>query len=104
MKMISSQEILAKNLRALMNDNQHSENDLHKKTGMSQSTIGRVLKGEIATKIDTVDQLARVYGLNSWQILIENLDVKNPPLLQSISSKEIEFYKRIKAITKEFQQ
>ncbi len=71
----SSRQVIATNLRKLMEKNKHSNCYLHRTTGLSQSTIGRVLKGEIATTVDTLDALAKVYGLSSWQMLIVDLDI-----------------------------
>lgn len=49
--------------------------------GVSPSTVGRIMNLEQAPGIDTLDALARVYGLRAWQLLIPNLDPANPPVL-----------------------
>lgn len=95
-KTLKSKEIIAANLRQLMLKNKHSEGDLHRKTGLSQSTIGRTLKGETATTVDTLDALAKVYGLLSWQMMIVDLDISNPPALKTLSTKEHAFYEKMK--------
>jgi transcriptional regulator with XRE-family HTH domain len=102
-KNLKSREVIAANLRALMNKNKHSEGDLHRKTGLSQSTIGRTLKGETATTVDTLDLIAKAYGLLSWQMMIADLDISNPPVLKSLTRKEQEFYDKMKEVMKELQ-
>jgi transcriptional regulator with XRE-family HTH domain len=101
--MLKTREIIAANLRKLMDKNKHSEGDLHRKTGLSQSTIGRTLKGETATTVDTLDALAKVYGLLAWQMIIENLDITNPPTLKVLSVKEQQFYEKMKDAMKVLQ-
>ena len=102
-KKLSSKEIIAANLKALMIKNSHSEGELHRKTGLSQSTIGRTLKGETATTVDTLDAIAKAFGLFAWQLLIENMDVTNPPLLRKLSGQEKEFYDKMKDVIKQLQ-
>ncbi len=102
-KTLKSKEIIAFNLRKLMDKNKHSEGDLHRKTGLSQSTIGRTLKGETATTVDTLDALAKAYGLLSWQMMISDLDITNPPTLKILSEKERAFYEKMKDVMKELQ-
>jgi transcriptional regulator with XRE-family HTH domain len=102
-KTIKTREVIAANLRKLMDKNNHSEGDLHRKTGLSQSTIGRTLKGETATTVDTLDTIAKVYGLLSWQMLIEDLDITNPPTLKVLSQKEQQFYEKMKDAMKVLQ-
>lgn len=102
-KILKSREIIAANLRALMTKNEHSEGYVHRKTGLSQSTIGRTLKGETATTVDTLDTLSSFYGLHSWQMMLADLDISNPPALQVVSSKEKAFYDKMKAAMKEMQ-
>lgn len=102
-KNIKSKEIIATNLKKLMLKNGHSEGYLHTKTGLSQSTIGRTLKGETATTVDTLDALAKAYGLLSWQMMIVDLDITNPPVLKALSAKEHAFYEKMKDVMKELQ-
>lgn len=102
-KKTSSREIVASNLKALMLRNEHSEGYLHKRTSLSQSTIGRILKRESSATIDTLDAIASVYGLSSWQLLVNELDVSNPPVLKNMSAKEQAFYEKMQAVMKELQ-
>lgn len=103
-KNLKSSEVVAANLKALMLKNGHSEGALHRKTGLSQSTIGRTLKGESAPNVDTIDALAKAYGLLPWQMMIPDMDVSNPPVLRALSAKEQAFYEKMKDVMKELQQ
>jgi transcriptional regulator with XRE-family HTH domain len=102
-KNITSREVIAANLNALMEKNKNSEGELHRKTGLSQSTIGRTRKAETATTVDTLDAIAKFYGLSPWQLLIADLDISNPPVLKALTKKEQEFYDKMKQVMRELQ-
>ena len=40
--------------------------------------IDRLLKGEHAVKLDTLDEIARQLGLQPWQLLLPDFDPKSP--------------------------
>ena len=103
MKTLKSREVIAANLRALMDKNKHSEGELHNRTGLSQSTIGRILKCESAATVDTLDAIANVYGLSTWQIMVAGLDISNPPVLKQLTEKEEAFYKKMREAMKVLQ-
>jgi len=81
MKKLTSKEVLAINLRALMNKNEHTEGYVHRKTGIAQSTVGRILKCESSATLESIDSLAKLYGLLPWQLLVTDLDVSNLSVL-----------------------
>lgn len=68
------------------------------KSGVAQATIGRIL-GDVGenAKIETVERLARAYGLEGWQIMIAGMDPSNPPVLQPVSPAERALYERLKS-------
>jgi hypothetical protein len=41
-----------------------------------------MLQGTIATRIDALGEVAAVFGLEAWQLLVPNLDPKPPPSLE----------------------
>lgn len=41
-----------------------------------------MLKGNTSARIDAVAQVARVFGLQAWQLLVPNLDPDHPPVLE----------------------
>lgn len=101
MKIKNARTIFAENLAALMTAKGHSQGFLHKKIGVSQSTIGRALSGETASTIDTIEAIAKFYDLDPWQMLVEKLDGTNPPILKEVSDKQLEFFAKIKEAAKE---
>lgn len=96
--------VLRQNLRALMQTQggPHSQGELSRKSGVAQATIGRILskEGENA-RIETVERLARAYGLQGWQLMIAGMDPDNPPVLQPISKEERALYERLKDLSKD---
>lgn len=95
--------VLAQNLRALLFSKvgPTSQMELHRKSGVTQSTVGRLLRGEVAATIDTLTQIGKAYHLQPWQLLVPNLDPKNPPVLQPVTEKEKALYDRLQATVRE---
>lgn len=71
------------------------------KVGIGQSTVGRILTGENDPRIGTLDKIAAAYGLETWQLLVPDLDPKNPPILRSVSPAEEQLYKRLRDAAEE---
>lgn len=84
-----AREILAQNVRALIDHAREDKPALgtiqkvadQSKGGLTNGTVGRVVKASNATNIDTLDGLAEVFGLQPWQLLVENLSPKALPHL-----------------------
>lgn len=98
--------VLRRNLKALMdktkNYGPHSQGELHRKSGVAQSTIGRILGAEGEDSgIETVGRIARAYGLEGWQLLVAGMDPANPPVLQPVSKEERALYDRLKELAKD---
>lgn len=105
---MTPREILATNLRALMERNPQYKScpaiergtaDLGHKIG--RSTVQRVLDGETPFNLDDLNALSQLFGLDPWQILAPNIDPKHPPVLKTIGSTERKFYERIDELMKE---
>jgi transcriptional regulator with XRE-family HTH domain len=97
--------VLRQNLKACMatKSGPHSQLALAKKSGVGQATIGRILSAEgVDAGIETVDKIARVYGLQGWQMMIAGMDPTNPPVLQPVSKAERELYDNLKKAAREF--
>jgi len=99
----SLRTVLAANLAALMaHASDHKDARLSNQVGLesasgvSNSTISRYLRQEVAAKIDDVQRLAVAYGLQGWQLLFPNLDPANPPVVPYTAT-EMELYKVLKA-------
>lgn len=94
----SSRQILATSLKALLRSGlgPANQSELKRKSGVAQSTIGRILQCETAATIETLEQIAGVYGLQAWQLLVPDMEPSNPPVLAVASPKERELYQRLK--------
>jgi hypothetical protein len=81
-KTYSPRAILRQNLKACMGTKAgpHSQMALAKKSGVGQATIGRILSDEgVDAGIETVEKIAKVYGLEGWQMMVAGMDPTNPP-------------------------
>lgn len=73
-------KILAENLNRLC-VGQMTITEVGKRAQIGKSTIDRVRKAETAMRIDNLEDLARVFGLQAWQLLVPNVDPQTPPVL-----------------------
>ncbi len=77
--------VVAENISALLRyDKIHKgpcpdAKSLAVKSKLTPSTVGRILSGEQAPAIDTLDAIATAFGLHAWQLLISDLDPSAPP-------------------------
>ncbi len=71
---------------------------LGKKAGVGQSAIVRILSPEgVDARIETVEAIAKVYGLEAWQLLVAGMTPDNPPVLVPISKAERQLYDSLRA-------
>jgi len=95
-------DILAENLKALMEA--HADlNTLPKITaagGPPNGVLDRMRRAESACRIDSLAQVARVFGLQSWQMLVPGLDPKAPPQLEMSAERAREMRDHLDAIAK----
>jgi hypothetical protein len=81
-------DLLAANLKTLMREREDL-NTLPKITargGPPNGVLDRIRRADSACRIDTLAQLARVFGLEPWQLLVADLDPKNPPSIEMTSA------------------
>lgn len=64
--------------------------------GMHQRTLGRVINGEQAANLRTVEEIATALHMEPWQLLIKEVEYKNPPQLLGQSKEMVEFMSRLK--------
>lgn len=78
---MTTRDILAENFNKLRNacPRLYSLKDITKSGGGSNGTLGRISAKQSGASIDTVEALARVYGLEAWQLLVPSLDAKKGP-------------------------
>lgn len=99
--------VLQQNLRALMKtkDGPHTQGELFRKSGVAQATIGRILAGDGENaRIETVDRLAKAYGLEAWQLMVAGMDPTNLPVLQPITKEERALYERLKDLSSDLRK
>lgn len=76
MKKMSFEQVIADNLRGLMDRHSHldSQPKVAKRSGVGQSTVGRVLRCSGSPSIETVSDIAEAFGLTLFDLI-------NPSLL-----------------------
>jgi hypothetical protein len=94
-------EIVAENVRRLIGYDERTgrsriPQDFLAQKGVAQATIGRIIRAEVNSRIET-----RHFDLRPWQLLVEGLDPDAPPLLRVPTGREAEFYKRVQQLAKE---
>ena len=98
------EKILAENVRSLMDANKMelgSQPKLAKAAKLDQTTVGRVLGAKHKVQIDTLESLARAFGVEPYQLLIPGLDAKNPQILRALSAVEERLYKVLEEVRKQ---
>ncbi len=91
----TARNVLAINLRKLMEQSPDlcTQSAIAKKSGVAQTTIGYMLRSESLVKapnLDNVEKIARVFGLEAWQLLHPSMGDRE------IKAKELELYRRFR--------
>ena len=68
-----TRDILARNLRALMDRHEMSERALAQSSGVSQGQINNILNARSSCTIETAEALGQVFGLTGWHLLLHGL-------------------------------
>lgn len=92
--------VLRQNITALLKVKGGPNNPtaLAKKAGIGQASVDRILSKEgVDARIETIAKIAKVYGLEAWQLLVAGMDPNNPPVLQPLSPAERALYESLKA-------
>jgi transcriptional regulator with XRE-family HTH domain len=98
-KPLSSGQVLSANLQRLMDEAKPpiTQMAVSKVSGIPQRTISRIKRGEVSPTLNSIDGLAKAFGLLPWQLLVPEMDPRNPPLLRAASQEEKELYDRLLA-------
>jgi hypothetical protein len=82
-------DILAANLKALMaaHPDLNTLPKITQKGGPPNGVLDRMRRADAACRIDSVAQVARVFGLQTWQMLVPNLDPAQLPQLEMSADK-----------------
>lgn len=105
---MSARDILAANIQRLM-DASPSLSSLVKVAAeakrrghaVSKNAVDSAKSGAHAVNMDTLDGIARAFDMEAWQLLVPNMNPKNPPVLRSIGETEDEMYKRLRSAAAE---
>lgn len=93
----STREILAKNVKRLMQINPEMSSNVmvEERSGgkVKKSTLDRIRNQSSACDIDTLSRVADAFGLLPWQLLLPDLDVKNPPTIRMGDSEKVLYEK-----------
>lgn len=91
--------VLAANVRALTEHQYRSEPTatgrlrlLSKDSGLTLSSLQRVMDGSTGATIDTIEQLSTAFGVQVYQLLSPQLDATNPPIIAGATEAEKRLY------------
>ena len=74
---LNTREILARNMKLLMQSTNIKQAALAEKTGISQKTISNVLTGSShSATMDTVEKMAAYFRLKPYHLLIQDLPIE----------------------------
>ena len=93
-------KIIADNLKRLKTHHHLTNLKMAKRCHVSEGTINRAMSGEVGVASDVLATIAAGLGLEPWQIMVQNLDPANPPLIAKITPEEQALYDRLKAVLK----
>jgi transcriptional regulator with XRE-family HTH domain len=98
-----TRDILAANLKLLMEHHQELRTlkQLVKASGMTNGTLDRIRRAATSVGVDELKPLAEVFDLQPWQLLVEGLDPKDPPVLAQQSERERELYSRLRSVAED---
>lgn len=110
MEHMDTREILAANLtrlRAKHANTYPSDLSIEKATDklgckVGRTTVRRMCDGTTPVNLDFVEVVAKLFGLDAWQLLVPDMDPKHPPTLRSIGPTETDLYKKLDTLVKEF--
>lgn len=90
-------QVVAQNLKALMNEHFREAGDkpmaLAKASGLSKSSVQRILAQETGASLDNLEALAAAFHLSAYQLLVPALDVNNPQVVQGATKEEERLYR-----------
>jgi transcriptional regulator with XRE-family HTH domain len=94
---MDAKKVFAANLKAAMDYRKLTQGDIHRRTGIAQSTVGRVVRMAQAPDLDTVGEIARAVGFHPWQLLVPTFKPDSPPFLPRLTADEQALYDKLKA-------
>lgn len=93
-------QAVAQNVRRLIDhhyeESRNKPKALAEATGLTLSSVQRVLAADVGASIDTIEAIANVFDLAVYQLVLPNLDVENPQVVAGASSAERALYLRLR--------
>ncbi len=90
--------VFAENVQNLMDshfkDNPNRPMKLSKESGVSLSTVQRILAQKVGASLDNIESIAEVFDLSVYQIMLAGLDIKNPQVVTGAVKNEKVMYRR----------
>lgn len=81
-----------------------SQSKIAKLAGINQTTVGRILSGELVPTVDVLEKIScKAFGLCAWQLLIPMLEPGNPPV-HCMTESEQKFYDRMRTLQRELSE
>lgn len=73
LKSEAARKLLAKNIRAMLQTLQWSENELSRRSTVSQKQVNNISMARTGCGIDALDAIARAMAIEAWQLLVPGL-------------------------------
>jgi Helix-turn-helix len=78
-----------------------SQSALARRCKVGQSSIGRILAQDQSPTLDMVWKIAEAFDLEPWQMLIDDLDPRNPPITKAVDDRQRMLFARFRAAAEE---
>lgn len=88
-------KMLAHHYRALPNVTAR-QRALAKDSGISFSTVQRIMAKETGATIENIENIAGAFHLSAYQLLVPALDAENPQIIKGATAAEQNFYRLYK--------
>jgi plasmid maintenance system antidote protein VapI len=66
-------ETLAANLRACLDEREWSENELARRSGVSQKQVNNIVRQRTGCGVEVLHELGRALGIQYWLLLLPSL-------------------------------
>lgn len=71
--------VLSQNLQRLLEARQTTQPELARRAKVDQKTVWRIVRMENEPSVDKLEKLAAVLQVETWQLLVPNLDPQHLP-------------------------
>lgn len=88
-------EIVGANVRALITAREKDFDAACTHLGIKPTQLKRIIKGEHAVTMTTIQRIAAAYDLEPYQLLVPGLDAKNPQVLRAVGPEEERLYRAL---------